>query len=104
MTRGEPRWRQDRFLDELESCIDREGLTGDIRLIVLPWIMSRLDDPYRGARREPGMEHPAHGNLWYSAVPESTFGAGRVLACSYWISESNRLVRCNSFAVLSLPS
>lgn len=104
MTLSERHWRQDRFVEELDLCISREALTGDIQLITLPWIMGRLDDPYRGAQREPDIEHPDFGNLWYGVVSDADLGGGRVLVCSYWISARNRLVRCNSFGVLSLPS
>jgi hypothetical protein len=36
-------------------------------------------------------------------VPNSQDDAGRVVVCSYWIFESQHLVRCNSFATLGLP-
>jgi hypothetical protein len=46
---------------------------------------------------------PQFENLWHGAIPGSDDGAGRVVACSYWIVESQHLVRCNSFATLGLP-
>jgi hypothetical protein len=60
--------------------------------------MTRYDDPYQGVRREKGFP-----NLWFGAIPDSADGDGNVVACAYWIAESNRVVRCDSFATLSLP-
>lgn len=93
-----PRWRLDRFGEELDSWIQREEPGGDLRLLVTAWIMSRADNPYRGAMRASGFE-----NLWQAVVPNSDDGAGHVVACSYWIYESESSVRCNSFATLGLP-
>ncbi|MEN3360299.1 MAG: hypothetical protein V7637_4281, partial [Mycobacteriales bacterium] len=28
---------------------------------------------------------------------------GKIVACAYWIEESTRVVRCDSFATLRLP-
>jgi hypothetical protein len=63
----------------------------------LSWLFTRLEDPYVGVRREPTFD-----NLWFGAVPGS-IRAGTVVACSYWIFESSRTVRCDSIATLSLP-
>lgn len=60
--------------------------------------MSRGDDPYQGARREPGFP-----NLWYVKVPGSYQG-GSVVLCSYFIVESTHEVHCKGFGTLSWPS
>ena len=91
-------WRLERFLPELDAWAEREHPTVDLRVIVTEWVVGRQDDPYRGVRRVPQFE-----NLWHGAIPGSDDGAGRVVACSYWIVESQHLVRCNSFATLGLP-
>lgn len=86
------------FLEQLDSWIERETPGDDLRLIVTVWVLSRGDDPYVGVRREPGFE-----NLWFGPVAGSEDGSGRVVACSYWIDETRRVVRCDSIATLSLP-
>ncbi|MDN5916948.1 MAG: hypothetical protein L0I76_17890 [Pseudonocardia sp.] len=98
MPNGERPWRLERFIDELDAWILREDPSEDISLIVLPWIMSRTDDPYLGVRREQTLD-----NLWFGAIPGSEDGNGQVVACSYWLFERERVVRCNSIASLSLP-
>ena len=91
-------WRLERFLLEFDAWIEREHPSDDLRVLVTEWMVGRQDDPYRGVRREPQFE-----NLWYGVVPDSNDGTGRVVVCSYWIVESQHLIRCNSFATLSLP-
>lgn len=92
------RWHLESFLEQLDAWAARESPGDDLRLIVTSWIMTRGDDPYRGVSREKGFE-----NLWFGPVPDSDDGAGRVVICSYWIYESGRRVRCNSFATLGWP-
>lgn len=91
-------WRLERFLSEFDTWAEREDPTVDLRVLVSEWMVGRQDDPYRGVRREPQFE-----NLWWGHVPGSDDGTGRVVVCSYWIVESEHLVRCNSFATLGLP-
>ena len=93
-----PLWRLERFLSEFDAWVERERPSDDLRVIVMEWLVGRQDDPYRGVQREPGFD-----NLWFGAVPDSNDGADRVVTCSYWIVESEHLVRCNSFATLGLP-
>ena len=95
--RGSPRWNLADFGRRLDEWAEREQPTGDVRLLVIMWVFSRYDDPYQGVRREPGFP-----NLWYGPVPNTDDGATVVL-CSYWIEESTRTVRCDSFATLSRP-
>lgn len=92
------RWELLGFLDELDAWAERECAADDLLLIVTSWLMTRGDDPYRGVSRVSGFE-----NLWFGPVPDSDDGAGHVVVCSYWIQESKRSVRCNSFATLTLP-
>jgi hypothetical protein len=96
--RAIPAWSLEGFLDTLDAWAERESPTDDLRMVVTAWVLSRYDDPYQGVRRENGFP-----NLWYGPVPNSGDGAGRVVVCSYWIMESSRTVRCDSFATLSLP-
>lgn len=91
-------WR----LTDFEACLDRwielEQPDQDLSLHVTAWVLGRHDDPYDGMRREPEF-----ANLWFGAVPGSAHGDGLVVACSLWIEEATRTVRCDSFATLSLP-
>lgn len=91
-------WRLERFLSEFDAWTDREHPSDDLRVLVTEWMVGRQDDPYRGVRRVPSFE-----NLWHGAVPGSDDGTGHVVACGYWIFEADHLVRCDSFATLSLP-
>ena len=93
---SQPLWRLDRFLERLDAWIEQEKPPGDLLLIVLPWIMSRAENPYRGVRRE--ME-----DYWFGEVPDTDDGSGRVVVCSYWVDESRRVVVCDMFATLSRP-
>jgi hypothetical protein len=90
--RAVPAWRLADFLDRFDDWAERENPSDDVRVVVIAWIMSRLDDPYQGVRREPDFD-----NLWYGVVPMSQDGAGSVVVCAYWIDESTRTVRCHDF-------
>ena len=76
-----------RFFDRLDAWVEQEAVTTDLQLIVLPWIMSRTEDPYQGVQRTQGFD-----NLWFGPVPNSEDGRGHVVTCSYWIEESKRRV------------
>ena len=60
--------------------------------------MTRYEDPYEGMEREPKID-----NLWYRVVPGSNDGHDNVVACSYFIYELTRTVRCDNCATLPLP-
>ena len=98
MRPAEQRWTLERFLEQLDLWVEREALHEDVKLLVLPWIQSRLDDPYRGVRREPDV-----ANLWYGPVPGVRDAESRIAVGSYFVFESRSVVRCNSFALLSPP-
>lgn len=91
-------WRLERFLSEFDAWTEREHPSDDLLVLVTEWMVGRQDDPYRGVRRVPPFD-----NLWHGWVPDSQDETGRVVVCSYWIVESQHLVRCNSFATLDLP-
>lgn len=97
MRSGPPTWRLEGFLDRLDAWAKLESPSDDLRLIVTAWVLTRYDDPYQGVRRERGF-----ANLWFGPIPESDDGT-TVVACAYWIEESGRAVRCDSFATLSRP-
>lgn len=90
-------WRLENFEVSLDSWIAQVAPSDDVRLVVTAWVISRLDDPYLGVRREPGF-----ANLWFGSIPDSV-QAGTIVACAYWIYEGRRTVKCDSFATLRLP-
>jgi hypothetical protein len=93
-----PEWTLVGFDARLDSWAALEHPPSDLVIVVAHWVLSRFDDPYLGMRREPEFD-----NLWFGPVPESEDGQGHVVACSYWIEESTRTVRCDNFATLSMP-
>jgi hypothetical protein len=96
---GSGTWQLERFLLELDLWIEREpDLGDDARLPVLAWVQSRMDDPYLDVRREEQID-----NLWYGVIPHAPAPGGRVAVGSYFVFETQKLVRCNSFALLHPP-
>jgi hypothetical protein len=95
---GASTWRLEGFGECLDEWAEREQPVVDLRAVVTAWVIARFDDPYQGVRREPGFE-----TLWFGAVPNSGDGRGNAVACSYWIEETTRTVRCNSITTLSQP-
>lgn len=93
-----PEWTLEGFLDRFDDWKAREQPPDVLVIVVAHWLLSRFDDPYSGMQRQPGFP-----NLWFGAIPESEHGLGRVVVCSYWVEESTRTVRCDSFATLNLP-
>jgi hypothetical protein len=93
----EATWILEDFEARLDQWIELDDPDDDLRLLVTAWLLSRLEDPYAGVRREPDFD-----NLWFGPGPGSV-QEGRVVVCSYWISEAQRTVRCNSIASLNLP-
>jgi hypothetical protein len=92
-------WQLENFLERLDDWIAREGPAHDLVLVVTAWLLSRMEDPYQGARREAGFD-----NLWFGVIPNSGDHAGHVVGCSYWIFESRRAVRCDNFGLLNWPA
>ena len=66
-----PAWTLVGFIERLDAWAEQEKATTDLQLLVLSWVMSRSDDPYRGVRRTPGFP-----NLWFGAVPLTDDGLG----------------------------
>lgn len=91
-------WKLEGFIERLDEWIERESPGDDLRLAVTSWVLSRLDDPYEGVRREPGFP-----NLWFGVVPRTGHDDNRTVVCSYWIQETLRRVRCDSIAGLRWP-
>ncbi len=93
-----PAWALANFAERFDAWADQQKPSDDLRVTVAEWILTRFDDPYLRARREPGFD-----NLWFARVPGSQHDDGNVVVCSYWIHESTRTVSCDSFATLGLP-
>lgn len=85
------------FLEAHEDWVTREDPSTDLSYLVLEWVFSRAEDPYQGARREPGFD-----NLWLAPVPRTRHD-GRIVVCSFWIEEQAGAVRCDIIASLSPP-
>lgn len=91
-------WHLVGFRDRLEQWIEAERPGEALRLAVTEWIFTRFDDPYRGVSREPDF-----ANLWFGRIPGTSHGGHQAVACSYWVEESTRTLRCDSIATLSQP-
>ena len=90
-------WKLVRFTEVVDKWITRESPSDDMRVVVLDWIMSRHEDPYRGMRREPAVP-----NLWFGAVAGSQSG-WTVVTCSYFIYERTKIISCNDICTLNQP-
>jgi hypothetical protein len=88
----------DGFLEKLDEWDDQFLPRDDLRRAALVWLLTLAEHPYKGVKRAAGFD-----NLWYGAVPNTQHGEGHVVVCNYWIFESERLLRCDSFATLGLP-
>jgi hypothetical protein len=96
-------WNLAGFDDWLDIWINNDAPDQDTRLHVAAWLVTRVDNPYDGMKREGvdeyGMGHPL---LWGGWVPDTVWGSQGVY-CSYLIFEETGTVRCNSLATLSWP-
>ena len=59
-------WKLENFAERFDAWADLESPDGDLRCVVMAWVLTRGDDPYEGVRREPDFE-----NLWFGEVPDS---------------------------------
>lgn len=90
-------WELRGFIEKLDEWIDLESPSDDVRLIVGEWLLSRLDDPHSGMRREEDID-----DLWFGPIPHSQH-QGAVVVCSYFVRQRTRTVTCDRFATLALP-
>ncbi len=86
------------FLEQFDVWVDRDGPDQDLQLVVMSWIHSLQDAPYRDAvrRLELSMRH------WFAVVPESSDGI-RAATCLYQIDPEANEVGCDVIATLRLP-
>lgn len=91
-------WSLVGFGDRLDEWIALEQPSDSLRWTAAEWVLSRFDDPYVGVTRQPGFS-----NLWFGVIPGTAHHPDQVVACSYWIEEGTRTVRCDSVATLSWP-
>jgi hypothetical protein len=91
-------WRLAGFSDRLDEWISLEAPPDWLRVLVGNWVLSRIEDPYGGLRRQPDFD-----NLWFGVVPGSVTEEGTAVACSLWIYERAHAVRCDRIATLSWP-
>jgi hypothetical protein len=99
MPADDPSWRLTGFSERLDAWIDLEQPDPELRRIVIRWLLTRMDDPYQGARREAGFP-----NLWWAVIPGSIHSPARVVGCAYWVFAAERTVRCDQISSLSFPA
>jgi hypothetical protein len=91
-------WRQQGFEQRLDEWIALEHPDEKTRALVGGWLLSRIDDPYEGMRRQEGFD-----NLWFGVIPGTRGSVKTVVACSLWIQETEHVVRCDRIATLGWP-
>jgi hypothetical protein len=99
VTRRAGGWNLSDFDEQLDLWQELAKPSDDVRLLVTAWVLSRIEDPYQGLRREPD----GHPQLWFGMAPGSRRGYGAVY-CSCLIFEQTGTVRCNSITTLSWPA
>lgn len=85
------------WLEIWEKNEPLSAISGDRRVAVLNWMLSRGTDPYAGARRES-----VAPNCWSAKIP-GTVHNGQVVVCTYFIYEATGTVRCDMLVTLGLP-
>jgi len=87
----------DEWLEIWELNEPASGALDALRFVVISWILSRGDDPYKDAQPDP-----AAPGLWFAEIPGS-YHDGQVVVCTYWIEETTHTVRCIMLGTLSWP-
>ena len=67
-------------------------------LAVRGWVLSRAENPFKGARFVEDFD-----NYLFSAVPGSMGPDGRVVTCAYWVFREDWTVRCDMISTASWP-
>jgi hypothetical protein len=92
-------------LTNVDECLDRweqECVPADeLRRLVIAALLSRMDDPYDGARRESWFGNEP--SLWFWMVPGSLH-AGQAVYVSFMVFERLGTVRIDSIMTLSWPA
>lgn len=83
------------FLAAFDDWIMHTEVSVHRRVQTYAWVMTRVEHPYEGARRE-GPDY------WFATVPR-TASEGQIVVCSFWIFEKSKTVKCDNFGILSLP-
>lgn len=91
-------WLLEEFLPRLYVWAEGEQADDDLINVVREWIFTRMDDPYRGAKRSDVAD-----NLWFVKNVPGSYRDGRVVTCAFWIKEREKIVTCDGFASLSVP-
>ena len=92
-------WRQQAFEERLDEWIALEEPAEVTRAIVGGWLLSRIDDPYEGLRRQVGFD-----NLWFGVIPGTKSSDNTVVVCSMWIRELEHVVRCDRIGTPAWPA
>ncbi|MFY1689410.1 hypothetical protein [Plantactinospora sp. WMMB782] len=101
MPDGRGLWQLVDFEARFDAWADRDNPSTELRIVVAEWILTRMEDPYEGARREPGFP-----DLWSVRIRGTAVGrpgAFTMVLCSFWIKETEHGVVCDNFATLGYP-
>lgn len=91
-------WQLVQVEERFEEWVQLERPADWRRVLVLNWLLARIDNPYEGLRGEEGFD-----NLWFGVVSKSLDEDGTVVVCSLWIDEHAHVVRCDRIATLGWP-
>ena len=58
MPNGANPWKLENFAERFDAWADLESPDGDLRCVVMAWVLTRGDDPYEEVRREPDVREP----------------------------------------------
>ncbi len=75
---GSPSWLVLFADDCLQRWEDLRKPTPDLQAVVTSWLMTRMEDPYAGARRVPDFP-----NMWFAKVAGSDHGPYAAVFCTY---------------------
>jgi hypothetical protein len=92
-----PFWQLAAFAERLDIGGAEQKASDELIRTVAAGIFTRYDDPYRDVRRDTGSP-----NYWWGPIPD-TEHERYVVCCFYSIIETERRVRCDTFATLALP-
>ncbi|MFK3980941.1 hypothetical protein ACI2K4_11250 [Micromonospora sp. NPDC050397] len=101
MPDGHGLWKLAGFEEAFEQWLIRESPSADVSLAVAEWMLSRAEDPYEGARREPGFP-----DLWTARIRGTAEGRRtkfNMVLCTFRVLEPEHVVSCDNFATLGYP-
>ena len=95
------KYKLEGLLEALEIWERNNPVSGVLKTVhaaIMDWALDRHTAPYQGAKRVFEA-----ANLWRSRIPR-TLHDGHVVFCMFWVEETTRTVRFDSFTTLALPA